>query len=283
MALYLRLLQFVKPYWPKLVLAMIFMSLVAASNGLTAFIVKPVLDKIFFEKNAALLYIIPFGVVLIYFCKGLFEYLQAYLMGYVGQKVITDIRNLVFNCLQRQPLSFFDKTPTGVSISRIINDVSLVQSTVSDAFTAIIKDAFSIIALVFVVFYRDWKLATIALIILPFSAYPIIVFGKKLRKISITTQRTIARLTSFLHETITGQRIVKAFSMEEYESQRFQAENNNLFKINMKRYKVRALSHPIMEVLGGIAVAVILWYGGREVISGTSTPGAISFHLQRPF
>jgi subfamily B ATP-binding cassette protein MsbA len=273
MALYLRLLQFVKPYWPKLVLAMIFMSLVAASNGLTAFIVKPVLDKIFFEKNAALLYIIPFGVVLIYFCKGLFEYLQAYLMGYVGQKVITDIRNLVFNCLQRQPLSFFDKTPTGVSISRIINDVSLVQSTVSDAFTAIIKDAFSIIALVFVVFYRDWKLATIALIILPFSAYPIIVFGKKLRKISITTQRTIARLTSFLHETITGQRIVKAFSMEEYESQRFQVENKNLFKINMKRYKVRALSHPIMEVLGGIAVAVILWYGGREVISGTSTPG----------
>src|SRR5512137_1366049 len=108
MELYLRLLQFVKPYWPKLALAMIFMSLVAASNGLTAFIVKPVLDKIFFEKDAALLYIIPFGVVLIYFCKGLFEYLQAYLMGYVGQKVITDIRNLVFNCLQRQPLSYFD-------------------------------------------------------------------------------------------------------------------------------------------------------------------------------
>jgi subfamily B ATP-binding cassette protein MsbA len=273
MALYLRLLQFVKPYWLKLVLAMVFMSLVAATNGLTAFIVKPVLDKIFFEKNAALLYIIPFGIVLIYFCKGIFEYLQAYLMGYVGQKVITDIRNLVFNCLQRQPLSFFDKTPTGVSISRITNDVSLVQSTVSDAFTAIIKDAFSIIGLVFVVFYRDWKLATIALIILPFSAYPIIVFGKKLRKISITTQRTIARLTSFLHETITGQRIVKAFSMEEYENQRFQVENNNLFRINLKRYKIRALSHPMMEVLGGIAVAVILWYGGREVISGASTPG----------
>jgi subfamily B ATP-binding cassette protein MsbA len=194
-------------------------------------------------------------------------------MGYVGLKVITDIRNLVFSSLQRQPLSFFDKTPTGVSISRVINDVSLVQSTVSDAFTAIMKDALSIIVLVFVVFYRDWKLATIALIILPFSAYPIIVFGKKLRKISINTQRAIARLTSFLHETITGQRIVKAFSMEEYENQRFQVENNNLFRINLKRYKIRALSHPIMEVLGGIAVAVIIWYGGREVISGASTPG----------
>jgi subfamily B ATP-binding cassette protein MsbA len=273
MVLYLRLLQFVKPYRFKLALSMIFMSLVAGTNGLIAFSVKPVLDKIFFEKNSALLYIIPFGIVLLYFCKGIFEYLQAYLMGYVGQKVVNDIRNLVFSSLLRQPLSFFDKTPTGVSISRVINDVSLVQIAVTDAFTAIIKDVFSIIVLIFVVFYRDWKLATIALIILPFSAYPIIVFGKRLRKISINAQRTIARLTSFLHETITGQRIVKAFSMEEYEKQRFQVENYNLFKINLKRYKIRALSHPVMEVLGGIAVAVILWYGGREVISGASTPG----------
>jgi len=273
MALYLRLLQFVKPYWFKLAFAMVFMSLVAATNGLTAYIVKPVLDKIFFEKNADMLYIIPFGVILLYLVKGVFEYLQAYLMGFVGQKVVNDIRNLVFSSLQRQPLSYFDKTPTGSSISRVINDVNLVQTAVTDAFTAIMKDAFSIIGLLFVVFYRDWKLATIALIILPFSAYPIVAFGKKLRKISVTAQRTIARLTSFLHETITGQRIVKAFSMEEYENQRFQVENNNLFRINLKRYKIRALSHPVMEVLGGVAIGVIIWYGGREIISGKSTPG----------
>ena len=273
MELYLRLLQFVKPYWFKLALAMIFMSLVAATNGLTAFIVKPVLDKIFFEKNASMLYIIPFGVIIIYLSKGVFEYLQSYLMGFVGQKVVNDIRNLVFSSLQRQPLSFFDKTPTGVSISKVINDVNQVQSAVTDAFTAILKDAFSIVGLIFVVFYRDWKLATIALIILPFSAYPIVAFGKKLRKISVNAQRTIARLTSFLHETITGQRIVKAFSMEEYENKRFRAENNNLFKINLKRYKIRALSHPVMEVLGGFAIGVIIWYGGREIISGASTPG----------
>lgn len=273
MALYRRLLEFLKPYWLKLVLAMVFMSLVAATNGLTAFIVKPVLDKIFFEKNAEMLYLIPVGVILLYLVKGAFEYLQAYLMGYVGQRVITDIRNLVFRSLQRQPLSFFDKTPTGTSISRIINDVSLVQSTVSDAFTAILKDAFTIIGLIFVVFYRDWKLATIAFIILPFSTYPIVAFGKKLRKISLKTQKAIAQLTSFLHETITGQRIVKAFSMEDYENQRFRAENESLFDISLKRYKIRALSHPIMEVLGGIAIGVIIWYGGKEVISGSSTPG----------
>ncbi|MCX7965477.1 MAG: lipid A export permease/ATP-binding protein MsbA [Syntrophorhabdaceae bacterium] len=273
MELYFRLLKFLKPYWIKLALAMLFMSLVAATNGLTAFIVKPVLDKIFFEKNATMLYLIPGGIILLYLLKGIFDYLQTYLMGYVGQKVVTDIRALVFNSLQRQSLSFFDKTPTGSNISRIINDVNLIQSAVSDTFTAILKDAFTIIGLIFVVFYRDWVLAIIAFCVLPFAIYPIVSFGKKLRKISTNTQKSIARLTNFLHENITGQRIVKAFCMEDYESKRFDIENETLFKTILKRYKVRALSSPIMEALGGIAIAVVIWYGGKEVISGNSTPG----------
>jgi len=273
MALYLRLLRYVKPYWKKLCFAMVFMSCVAGTNGLTAYIVKPVLDHIFFEKNATMLYIIPVGVIILYLFKGVFDYFQAYLMGYVGQKVITDIRNQVFRALQRQPLSFFDRTPTGTIISRIINDVTLVQSTVSDAFTAILKDSFTIIGLIFVVFYRDWKLAIIAFVVLPFAIYPIVSFGKRLRKVSTKTQKEMARLTNFLHETVTGQRIVKAFCMEEYENQRFNEENNTLFRIILKRYKIRALSSPIMETLGGIAIAVIIWYGGSEVISGRSTPG----------
>ncbi len=273
MALYLRLLKYLKPYWPKLVFAMIFMALVASTNGLTAYIVKPVLDNIFFEKNALMLNVIPFGVILLYLLKGIFDYFQAYLMGFVGQKVITDLRDEIFNALQKQPLMYFDKTPTGTIISRIINDVTLVQSAVSDAFTAILKDIFTIIGLVCVVFYREWKLATIAFIVLPFATYPIVSFGRRLRRISTRTQKEMAKLTNFLHETITGQRIVKAFCMEDYESRRFKDENETLFRIILKRYKIRALSSPIMEVLGGIAIAVIIWYGGSEVISGKSTPG----------
>ena len=273
MALYFRLLQFLKPYRGKLVLAGIFMSLVAATNGATAFFVKPVLDKIFIEKNGAMLVIIPFGVILLYFLKGVFDYFQAYLMGFVGQRVITDIRNLVFSRLQIQPLAFYDKTPTGVIISRITNDIGLIQSAVSDAFTAILKDAFTIVGLIFVVFYRDWRLAAIAFIVLPFAIYPIVTFGRKLRKIAVHNQKAMARLTNFLHETITGQRIVKAFTMEPYEDRRFREENESLFRILLKRYKIRALSSPVMEVLGGIAVGVIIWYGGSQVISGQSTPG----------
>ncbi len=273
MALYLRLLRFVKPYSGKLALAAIFMSLSASSNGATAFLVKPVLDKIFFEKNGSMLVIIPFGIILLYLLKGVFDYLQAYLMGFVGQKVITDIRNLLFMHLQRQPLAFYDKTPTGLIISRITNDITLVQGAVSDSFTAILKDAFTIFGLIFVVFYRDWKLAAIAFVILPFATYPIIAFGKKLRKIAVQNQKAMARLTNFLHETITGQRIVKAFTMEPYEESRFREENESLFRIVLRRYKIKALSSPVMEVLGGIAVGVIIWYGGSQVISGQSTPG----------
>ncbi|MCX7857442.1 MAG: lipid A export permease/ATP-binding protein MsbA [Deltaproteobacteria bacterium] len=273
MGLYLRLLKYVKPYWIKLLFAMIFMSLVSASNGLTAFIVKPVLDKIFFEKNASMLFIIPFGIILLYIAKGICDYFQGYLMGYVGQRVVTDIRNILFRAVQRQPLSFFDKTPTGISISRVINDVNLIQNTVSDTLTAVLKDALTVIALVFVVFYRDWKLAIISFLILPFAIYPIVNFGRRLRKVSIKTQKSVARLTAFLHENITGQRIIKAFCMEPYEERRFEEENDNLFQTVMKRYRIRALSSPIMEALGGIAVAVIIWYGGNQVISGKSTPG----------
>jgi ATP-binding cassette, subfamily B, bacterial MsbA len=273
MALYLRLLKFVKPYWVKLALAMAFMSLVGASQPLTAYLVKPVLDQVFYEKKGDMLVLISVGIVIIYLCKGLFDYLQAYFMGFVGQSVITDIRNVTFTRIQEQPLSYFDKTPTGLIISRILNDIGLVQSTVSDAFTAVLKDASAIIGLVFVVFYRDWWLACIAFVILPFATYAIVAFGKKLRKISTQNQKAMARLTSFLHEVITGQRIVKAFSMEGYENNRFGAENHVLFRLALKRYRVRALSSPLMEVLGGVAIGVIIWYGGAKVILGTSTPG----------
>ncbi|HVN95611.1 MAG TPA: ABC transporter transmembrane domain-containing protein [Syntrophorhabdaceae bacterium] len=273
MALYRRLLEFLKPYWAKLAVAMACMAVYSGKSPLQAYIVKYVVDDVFVNKNAKMLYLMPLVVILLFLISGFFYYLQAYFMGYVGQRVVTDIRNLVFANLQKQPLSFFDKTPTGQSISRIMNDVGLIQGTVSDSVTAILVDVFSIVGLIGVVFYRDWKLATIAFIVLPFAIYPIVSFGKKLRKVGINTQKSAARLTSFLHETITGQRIVKAFSMETYENGRFNGENEQMFRIIMKRTKLRALSHPIMEIIGGIAVAVVILYGGGEVIAGHSTPG----------
>ncbi len=273
MSLYRRLLEMVKPYWMKLVLAMLCMVFVSLLTAAQAFLVQPALDDVFLKKDKMMLFLLPIAIILLFLLKGVFDYGQAYLMNYVGLKIVADMREKLYNHLQNLSLSFFTKTPTGVLISRITNDVNLIQGSVSNAITGLIKDIFTIFGLTGVVFYRNWKLALIAYLIFPLAIIPIREFGKKLRKFSRKGQVRMGSLTTFLHETITGNRIVKAFNMEEYEKRRFSEENYRFFKTILKRVKIRALSHPLMEFLGGIGVAVIIWIGGYSVIKGEVTPG----------
>jgi subfamily B ATP-binding cassette protein MsbA len=297
MNLYRRLLELVKPYWTKLAFAMVCMVFVSFLTAAQAFLVKPALDGVFLKteqipqsvkniiiqlhldglllkKGMEMLLILPIVIILLFLFKGIFEYGQAYLMNYVGLRVVADIREKLYNHLQILSLSFFTKTPTGILISRITNDVNLIQGSVSNAITGLLKDVFTVLGLITVVFYRDWKLGIIALLIFPLSIIPIKEFGKRLRKFSRKSQQRMGSITTFLHETIAGNRIVKAFNMEEYEKRRFAEENNRFFKIVLKRVKIRAFSHPLMELLGGIAVAIIIWVGGYRVIRGELTPGA---------
>jgi subfamily B ATP-binding cassette protein MsbA len=194
-------------------------------------------------------------------------------MSYIGHRVVADLRYDLYRHIQLQPLSFFTKNPTGTLMSRITYDVNLVRDTVSEAVTSILKDTFTLIALVFVIFYRDWKLALIAMVVFPIAIYPITAFGRKMRKIARASQMTMGSLTSLLQETISGNRIVKAFSMEDHENKRFSKENERLFKLVMKSVSVRAITTPLMEFLGGVGIAAITFYGGYHVIQGTSTPG----------
>ena len=270
-------------------MAMICMVSVAICTAGSAWLVQPAMDKIFIDKSMQMLFIIPLLIVGLYLVKGIFFYGQSYLMNYVGQRIVADLREKLYHHLQYLSLSFFTKTPTGILISRLTNDVALIQGAVSSALTSILRDSFTIIALTAVVFYRDWKLACIAIIILPLAAIPIVKFGKKLRKFSIKGQVRMGFITSLLQETISGNRIVKAFTMEDYESRRFAAENDQFFKIIMKRQKIRALSSPVVEALGGVLVAGIVIIGGYAVIKGNSTPGtfgsflAALFLLYKPF
>jgi len=296
MSLYRRLLDLVKPYWFKLVLAMICMVFVSLLTASQAFLVKPAFDGVFLKregvppfvkniilqlhlgdlllkKDMEMLFLLPIAIILLFLIKGIFDYGQAYLMNFVGLRIVADIREKLYNHLQTLSLSFFTKTPTGILISRITNDVNLIQGSVSNAITGLLKDAFTIFGLIGVVFYRDWKLAIIAFIIFPLAIFPIIEFGKRLRRFSRKGQQRMGSIMTFLHETITGNRIVKAFNMEDYEKRRFAEENNRLFKIFLKRVKIRAFSHPLMELLGGIGVAIIIWVGGYSVIRGEITPG----------
>jgi subfamily B ATP-binding cassette protein MsbA len=296
MVLYRRLLRLVKPYWIKLILAMVCMIFVSLLTASQALLVKPAMDGVFFKKEGIppvvkniiiqlhlgdlllkkdmeMLLLLPIAIILLFLLKGAFDYGQAYLMNFVGLRVVADIRQRLYDHLQNLSLSFFTRTPTGVLISRITNDVNLVQGSVSNAITGLIKDAVTILGLTAVVFYRDWKLGMIAFIVFPIAIIPIKEFGKRLRKFSRKGLQRMGSLTTFLHETITGNRIVKAFTMEEYEKRRFAEENERYFKIFLKRVKIRALSHPLMELLGGIGIAVIIWVGGYSVVRGDVTPG----------
>ena len=268
-----RLLSLVKPYWFRLALAMVCMAVVAGVTALMAYLVKPVLDDIFFQKNTATLSLLPPFIILLYVVKGGFGYGQSYLMSYVGQRIVANLREHLYGHLQRLSLSYFDRTSTGLLMSRIINDVNLIQGAVSSAVTGILKDLFTIIGLVAVIFYRDWQLAGLAILVLTIAVLPIVKFGRKLRKISTQSQKTMAAISIHLHETLSGNRIVKAFGMEDREVERFRERNQRYFDLTMKDVSVKSMSSPIMEFLGGIGIAAIIWYGGYNVIRGTSTPG----------
>jgi subfamily B ATP-binding cassette protein MsbA len=249
------------------------MLVIAISTSATAFLVKPVLDDIFFNKDTRMLSIIPIVVILIYFLRGIGSYGQEYLMNYVGEGIIRNLRNNLYDHIQDLPLAFFYREKTGVLMSRITNDVNIIKAMVSTAVTGSLKDSFTIVGLTLVIFYRDWKMALFAFVVLPLAFFPLVQFGRRVRRVSTGCQESMADLSSFLHETFAGNKIVKAFGMESYEKKRFFEKTLNLFKIEMKAVVARSLSSPVMEFLAGLGIAFIIWYGGSKVISGTSTAG----------
>ncbi|MBF0274030.1 MAG: ABC transporter ATP-binding protein [Nitrospinae bacterium] len=272
-ALYKKVIVFVKPYFAKLVFAMLAMAVVAACTAAAAWIVQPVLDDIFISKNAEMLKVLPFAVLAIYATKGVFKYISSFLMIYIGQTVVRDIRTLLFSHIKLQSLRFFHDHPTGLLMSRVTNDVGVVQNSVSKVLADLVLEILTMFALIFVIFYRDTQLATYAILVLPFSFYFLSIVGKKLRKLSKVGQEKIADMTIVLNETISGVKIVKAFSMEKYETNRFSEENDKFLAIQRKTTKYNEMTAPIMEFLGAIGIAIIIWYGGSQVIEGNTTPG----------
>ncbi len=268
-----RLLQYVKPYKSWLVISMVCMVIVASMAGAQAYLVKPLLDEIFFNKDGTMLKLVPLVIMGVFLVKGLFSYSYNYLLQKVGQSIIRDLRNLLYSHIQSLPLSFFQKKPTGELISRILSDVNLIQGAVSNVLVGILKDTCQVIFLIGVIFYQDWRMASIAMISLPLVIYPIVNFGRRHRRLSRGSQQTTAQVSNILYETITGNRIVKAFSMEKYEVSRFAKTLDELFAIVMRNTRIGAISSPLMEVLGGVGISLVVWYGGSQVIADKSTPG----------
>jgi subfamily B ATP-binding cassette protein MsbA len=273
MKVFKRLLKLAKPYRNKFIIAMLCMLVIGAMTSALAFLVKPALDDIFLKPKYFTLIWLPIAIIVVYLVKGICSYTQTVLMSFIGLRIVNNLRNKLYEQIQKQSLSFFTQHPTGLLMSRITNDVGSIQYAVSEAVTSLMKDTSTLICLIFVIFYQDWKLAIIAMFVFPLTIYPISKFGKKMRNVAKSTQITMGSLTSLLQETISGTRIVKAFCMEKYENERFVAENERLFQLNMKAVSVNAISSPLMEFLGGIGIGAIIFYGGYNVVRGNSTPG----------
>jgi subfamily B ATP-binding cassette protein MsbA len=268
-----QLIALVKENRWRLLLAMVCMLVEAAGTSTAAYLVKPVLDDIFIDRNAQMLVLIPPAVVGLYLLRGLAMFFGDYFMGFVGQDIIRRLRNQLYDRIHDLPLSFFGKETTGVLISRIINDVNFVKDMLSTTITGSLRDCFTIIGLVFVIFYQIWQLAAFAVLVLPLAFVPIVYFGRRVRRTSTGCQEAMADLSAFMHETFAGNKIVKAFGMEPYEKRRFFEKTRWLFRLEMKETKARVISSPINLFLGGLAAALIIWFGGSRVIAGTYTAG----------
>ena len=268
-----RIYRLIRPYLGWLRIAMFCMVVVSIMTGAQAYVVKPVIDDIFVNKKQEMLLLVPLALFGIFLIKGVCYYGYTFLLAKVGQSVIRDMRNRIFEHIHSLPLSFFQKTPTGEIISRVIADITLVQGAVSHVLVGVLKDLCTAAVLLGVIFYMNWKLAVITFVLLPFMVYPIVLFGRKHRRNSTSIQETIALVSNLLFETVTGTRIVKAFCMEKYESRRFAVMVEKLFATILRDERIHCLAHPLMEVLGGIGFGLVIWYGGSEVLHGEATPG----------
>ncbi|MCL4503440.1 MAG: lipid A export permease/ATP-binding protein MsbA [Deltaproteobacteria bacterium] len=271
--LYLRLLTYLKPHKLRMAAAILAMLGVSGLTALLAYLVKPVLDDVFFGQKENMLYLLPPLIVLLYALKGAMSYTHNYQMSYIGNATVTTLRDQLFSSITRQPLAFFDGEATGTLMSRLTYDVNLLQDAVTRVVTSFFKDSFTVIGLTAVIFYREWRLALLAMAVFPLAVFLILWLGKRTRRVSNATQVANAHLYRVLQESLIGQRIVKAFAREDYEEERFQQANWGYFRTRMQLNSVRELSPPIMEFLGSLGMAGIIFYGGYAVIKGASTPG----------
>ena len=264
----------VRPYAGRIFLSFICMAVVAATSGLLAWLMKPVVDDVFVNRASSLLWPIAAGVVATSLAKGVATYFQSYFISWVGFRIINDMQNRLFNHLLRMDLQFFHDNATGTLISRFTIDINQMRAAVSNALAGIGRDSLSVVALVGVMFYQDWRLGLISFFAFPAAVLPIQRLGKRLRRVVVNTQENMGGFVSQLNQSFQGMRVVKAYGMEDHEEQRVAGITETIFQLVFKQSRVRARSGPIMETLAGAAIAAVIVYGGSRVIAGTTTPGA---------
>ncbi|MSO75832.1 MAG: ATP-binding cassette domain-containing protein [Alphaproteobacteria bacterium] len=265
---------YVRPHAGRIWGASLCMAFAAAATAGNAWMMQPALDEVFLKRDATLLLLVPAAVIALALVKGLASYADEVLMTHVGQRIVAVMQQRMFAHLMGADLAFFHASSTGTLISRFTNDVQLLRGVLARTLTGIAKDSLTVAGLVGVMVYQDWRLAAVSLVVFPLAVLPVLGIGRRMRGVSTATQDEMGNFTTLLDQTFQGARHVKAYGMEGYESARAGASIERLFKLVYRAAKVRAAMRPIMETLGGIAVAIAILYGGSQVIEGTTTPGA---------
>lgn len=272
---YMRLLAYIKPYTRRLALAVVCIIMAAGANLYLPWIIKDMIDDVLMSKDMVMLNLIAAGILVVMFTRGVFYYGQSYLVSYVGQRVIIDVRSVLFRKFQRMPLSYYDKQQTGTVMSYITNDVAVMQSAIVDNLIELVTESSILIGSLAMMIYLDWKLSLLTLMTIPLVGFAMKIFGRKLKSSSTVIQERVAEITSLLQESISAIRVVKSFVRESYEIKRFEEQNWRNFQAAMKNVKLSSLLTPTVEFLAAIAVTFIVWFGGYEVVNGVITAGEL--------
>lgn len=259
--------------WPGFSLALFFNFLYGASTGFVPLVIRYLFDDILPSSDRSRLYLAPVVILVVIVLRAVSQYLGSYLTEAVGQSITADLRHQLAERILDLPQSYVDRNSSTVLVSRVLTDVSLVKSGIVDGFSSIFKDSLTLIVLVCVAFYQDWLLSLIAFILFPLAILPILNSSKKVRRHSSKGQLSLAKLASFLQESVIGLRVVKIFGMQAYELSRFDQENQTVLKAALKTTRAKLANQPLMEVIGAIGFSAVLVYGGENVIAGTRTTG----------
>ncbi len=272
---YTRLLAYIKPYIGLFALAIICIILASGANLYLPWIIKDMIDKVLAERDMEMLNVISVSIVVVFAFRGFFYYWQSYLVSYIGQRVVVDVREVMFRKFQRMPMAYFDKHQTGETMSFLTNDVNAIQSALVDNLIDMFTEGAILIGSIGMMLYLDWKLTLLTLITVPLVGSAMRIFGKKIKSTSRVIQEKLADITSLLQESISSIRVVKSFVREDYEIDRFRAENELNFKATIDNVKISSLLTPTVEFLAAVAVTFIVWFGGYEVVNGIMSAGAL--------
>ena len=275
MGTFARLLQFSRPYWWRIAISLAATLVVAALNGTIAYLIKPALEKMFVQKDLKIFLLLPIGVIAIYLIRGACRFTADYFVSTAGQLAIQDIRESFYRKNIYLSMRFFNNNPTGALMAKVLSDVSVMQEGVANIVTGLLRDSFSILGLLGVIFYRNWELALVSIVVIPVTIIPAQKIGKRIKSLSSQSLSKIGDISRILQETFSGIKVVKAFSLEEREIGKFVNCNRDFYRITRKSIKYGALSTPVMEIITSLGIAAVIWFGGSMVLKGKMTPAEI--------